>query len=60
MHLDEAKLQAHRQYQALMGEVESRNVQARMHQDRIDQLNNPPVKTEDVPRRMQIHSDDVE
>jgi len=51
--------QAFEQYQRLMGEVESRNVQARMNMENFRRQYTPPQMTEDRPRFSQINADNV-
>jgi len=56
MNAEELKVvndKAFSKYQRYAGEVESRNVQARMHFGELRRQLNPPVTTEDVPRFMQ-------
>lgn len=54
--LNKAEDEAHKRYQNIMGEVESRNVQARMDMSNLDRLFNSPMRTEGQisPRSQQI------
>jgi len=45
-------------YMRLMGEVEARNVQARMNMGAGERLKTPPIKTEDYAREWQVRGDD--
>jgi len=53
-HLKDANDEAFEKYQRIMGEVEARNVQARMNYDKFQRAYIPPVRTEEVPRIGQI------
>jgi hypothetical protein len=55
--IQEEKARAHEMYWRTMGEVEARNVQARMHYDQWDRKSMPPERTEDRPRFLQIQKD---
>lgn len=55
--LDDAAEKHFEQYQRLMGEVESRNVQARLNYDKFTRANIPPGRTEDRFRELQINTD---
>lgn len=59
--LDNAKTEAADRYRKVMGEVESRNVQARLDFSHLDRAINPPMKTEEIitPRSQQIDSKDI-
>lgn len=48
------RLPEHEQYRRLAGEVEARNVQARLDMTPEERKQTPPWVTEDVPRRMQV------
>jgi len=52
--LEDHKAEAFENYKRLMGEVEARNVQARMRFNNFTRQNNPPRTTEDRPRFIQI------
>lgn len=59
--LEEAKYEAADRYRRVMGEVESRNVQARLDYSHLDRAINSPMKTEELitPRSQQINSTDI-
>lgn len=52
--LKNAKDEAFEKYKRLMGEVEARNVQARMDFDKFQRAYTPPKSTEPIPRYQQI------
>lgn len=57
--IDKANIEWHQKYEALMGEVEARNVQARMDYDKTLRKLLPPGRTEEVPRFMQTDPKDL-
>jgi len=52
--IDTVKSEAFENYNRLMGEVEARNVQARMNFNGVKRYYNPPRNTEDRPRFLQL------
>lgn len=57
--IDKATIEWHQKYEALMGEVESRNVQSRMDYDKTLRKLLPPGRTESLPRFMQVDPKDL-